>query len=162
MARRQSLSWVELRVGILVIASFLLVGVGISYVGGQAGFFTDTYAITGLFESANGMRGGADVWLEGVPVGSVSSVGVSSSEDPMQSVEIGMDINSEYQDRIRTDSVLTIGTIGLLGDGYVDIVRGYTGDVLVEGDCRGCRCHRPARCPCGGRHDSGVLRREHR
>ena len=134
MARRQSLSWVELRVGILVIASFLLLGFGIFYVGGQAGFFTDTYAIKALFESANGMNRGADVWLEGVPVGSVSSVAVADSEDPMQSVEIGMDINSEYQNMIRTDSVLTIGTIGLLGDGYVDIVRGYTGDVLVAGD----------------------------
>lgn len=133
MARRQSLSWVELRVGILVIASFALLGAGIFYVGGQAGFFTKTYSITAYFGSANGMTRGADVWLEGVPVGSVSAVRVSPSADPLQSVEIAMNIDASYQDMIRTDSVLTIGTIGLLGDGYVDITRGYTGDVLQDG-----------------------------
>lgn len=134
MARRQSLTWVELRVGILVIASFLLLGVLIFYVGGQAGFFTDSYSITAYFDSANGMTRGADVWLEGVPVGSVSAVSVSPSADPLQSVEIAMSIDANYQDMIRTDSILTIGTIGLLGDGYVDIARGYTGTVLVDGD----------------------------
>jgi phospholipid/cholesterol/gamma-HCH transport system substrate-binding protein len=134
MASRQSLSWVELRVGILVIASFTLLGAGIFYVGGQAGFLTETYSITAYFESASGMTRGADVWLDGVPVGSVSSVTVSPSADPMQSVEIGMDIDADYQEMIRSDSILTIGTVGLLGDGYVDIARGYTGDVLQDGD----------------------------
>ena len=133
MARRQSVSWVELRVGLLVIASFAFLAAAIFFVGGEAGFFTESYSITAYFDSASGMNRGADVWLEGVPVGSVSSVRVSDSVDPMQSVEIVMSINTEYQPLIRTDSILTIGTIGLLGDGYVDIARGYTGDIIPDG-----------------------------
>jgi phospholipid/cholesterol/gamma-HCH transport system substrate-binding protein len=138
MARRQSLSWTELRVGILVIASFLFLAVAIFLVGGEAGLFTETYAITAFFESANGMKRGAEVQLEGVPVGSVDSVTVRDSDNPMQSVGIRMQINVDYQDLIRTDSILTLGTIGLLGDGYVDIARGYTGDVIPnEGTIQG-------------------------
>lgn len=133
MARRQSLSWAELRVGILVIASFAFLAAAIVLVGGETGFFTETYTITAYFDSANGMNRGADVHLEGVPVGSVSRVTVSESVDPAQSVEIEMSINRDYQDLIRTDSALTIGTIGLLGDTKVDIVRGYVGDVIPDG-----------------------------
>jgi phospholipid/cholesterol/gamma-HCH transport system substrate-binding protein len=133
MARRKSLSWVELRVGILVIASFAFLAAAIFLVGGEAGLFTETYSVTAVFESANGMKRGAEVQLEGVPVGSVESVRVLDSADPMQSVGIRMNINVDYREMIRTDSIMTIGTIGLLGDGYVDIARGYTGEVIPDG-----------------------------
>jgi phospholipid/cholesterol/gamma-HCH transport system substrate-binding protein len=133
MARRQSLSWAELRVGILVIASFGFLAAAIILIGGEAGFFTETYTITAYFDSASGMNRGADVHLEGVLVGSVGRVRVSDSVDPAQSVEIEMSINRDYQNLIRTDSILTIGTIGLLGDGKVDIARGYVGEVVPDG-----------------------------
>ena len=43
-------------------------------------------------------------------------------------------IDSSVQERIRSDSVATIGTVGLLGDKYVEIGMGtLEGTVLADG-----------------------------
>ena len=64
-AQRRTLAWSELRVGILVIASFVLLALAIFYISGASGFFEPQYSITAFFPSANGLRKGAEVWLEG-------------------------------------------------------------------------------------------------
>src|SRR5581483_9839242 len=124
MAPRRSLAWTELRVGLLVIASFALLALAIFYVSGQSGIFTKKYSITAFFASANGLRSGAEVWLEGVTIGNVDQVRISKLPDPRRSVEVELKLNDTYKNIIRTDSMVTIGTIGLLGDKYVDITRG--------------------------------------
>jgi phospholipid/cholesterol/gamma-HCH transport system substrate-binding protein len=46
-----------------------------------------------------------------------------------------MRINTSIQNRLRTDSVATIGTIGVLGDSYVEIRPGSPeGQVLIDGE----------------------------
>ncbi len=134
MATRQSVSWIELRVGILVLASFVLLAAAIFFVGGETGFFTPTYTITAYFESANGMNTGAEVWLEGVTVGNVRTVRLSNLPEPERSVAVEMAIDQTFQNLILDDSLITIQTIGLLGDSYVDIDRGFaTGVPLIDG-----------------------------
>src|SRR5256885_13241200 len=103
MAQRRSLAWTELRVGLLVLASFgLLIG-AIFLVGGQAGLFTPTYRINVYFPSANGLRPGAEVWLEGVTIGNVKEVRISqlASTDVNKSVEVEIGIDKRYQANIR-------------------------------------------------------------
>ena len=124
MAKRQSMAWVELRVGILVVASFGLLAGAIFMIGGETGLFTRTYAITAYFASANGMNNGAEVWLEGVTVGNVGSVQVTGLPDPDQAVAVVLNIDERFGNMILDDSVVAIKTIGLLGDSYVDVARG--------------------------------------
>jgi phospholipid/cholesterol/gamma-HCH transport system substrate-binding protein len=134
MATRQSVSWIELRVGVLVLASFVLLAAAIFFVGGETGFFTPTYTVTSYFESANGMNTGAEVWLEGVTVGNVRSVSLSNLPDPERSVAVEMGIDQQFQDLILSDALVTVQTIGLLGDSYVDIARGVgAGDPVPDG-----------------------------
>jgi phospholipid/cholesterol/gamma-HCH transport system substrate-binding protein len=134
MAQRRSLAWTELRVGLLVIASFALLALAIFYVSGQSGIFTKKYQLTAFFASANGLRSGADVWLEGVTIGNVDQVRISKLPDPKKSVEVDLKVDESYRNIIRTDSMVTIGTIGLLGDKYVDITRGTeAGQVVPDG-----------------------------
>src|SRR5215471_756247 len=134
MAQRRSLAWTELRVGLLVIASFALLALAIFYVSGQSGIFTKRYTVTAFFASANGLRSGAEVWLEGVTIGNVDQVRISKQADPQRSVEVDLKLDESYKNIIRTDSMVTIGTIGLLGDKYVNITRGSeAGQVVPEG-----------------------------
>ena len=139
MARRQSLSWSELRVGVLVIASFGLLAAAIFFVGGATGFFTPKYTVTAYFSSVNGMNNGAEVWLEGVTVGNVSSVRVTNLPEPERSVAVEMSLDLQFQEIIRSDSIVTIGSIGLLGDSIVEIEKGAgLGDVIADrGDIQG-------------------------
>ncbi len=134
MATRQSVAWIELRVGILVLASFVLLAGAIFYVTGETGFFTPTYTITAYFESAVGMNTGAEVWLDGVTVGNVRSTQLTNLPDPARSVAVEMSIDQRFQNLILSDSLVTVQSIGLLGDSYVDIARGLgTGDPLPDG-----------------------------
>src|SRR5262249_29200304 len=134
MAQRRSLAWTELRVGILVIASFLLLALAIFYVSGESGFLTSKYSITVFFSSANVLRKGGEVWLEGVTAGNVESVVISRQSDPNKAVEVVIKLDKKYQNIVRTDSQVTIETKGLLGDNIVEITRGSAaGQVIQDG-----------------------------
>jgi len=133
-AQRRSIAWTELRVGILVITSFILLALAIFYISGESGFFTPTYTVTGYFPSANGLRKGAEVWLEGVTIGNVQSVEVSKEPDPNKSVEVVMKLKKTFQNIIRSDSKMGIETQGLLGNNIVEISRGSAaGQVIADG-----------------------------
>ena len=101
MAQRRSLAWTELRVGLLVIASFALLALAIFYVSGQSGIFTKKYTVTAFFASANGLRSGADVWLEGVTIGNVDQVRISKQADPLRSVEVDLKVDENYRTPLR-------------------------------------------------------------
>ena len=134
MAQRRSLAWTELRVGILVIGSFALLVLAIFFIGGESGFLTPKYNLTAYFQNANNLRAGADVQLEGVTIGNVSSVQVSRQPDPQKAVEALLRLDQRYQNIIRSDSKVSIATIGLLGDSKVDISRGTeAGTVVPQG-----------------------------
>src|SRR5262245_24906784 len=115
MAQRRSLSWTELRVGLLVITSFALLALAIFYVsGGQSSLFVQKYTITAFFQNANNLRNGAEVSLEGVTIGNVDRVSISKDNDPMKAVQAALKLDATYKNLIRSDSKITISTIGLL------------------------------------------------
>jgi phospholipid/cholesterol/gamma-HCH transport system substrate-binding protein len=131
MAQRRSLAWTELRVGILVVVSFALLALAIFYVSGESGIFTKRYTVTAYFASANGLRSGAEVWLEGVTIGNVDEVKISKEADPRKAVSVALKLDESYRNIIRSDSMVTIGTIGLLGDKYVNVTRGSEAGQVV-------------------------------
>src|ERR1041385_4428263 len=134
MATRRSIAWTELRVGILVITSFALLALAIFYVSGQSGFFVKKYTVFAYFQNANNLRSGAEVSLEGVTIGNVSSVAVSKEANPAKAVVAELKLDETYKNIIRTDSKISISTIGLLGDSKVDITRGTeAGMVIADG-----------------------------
>src|SRR5262249_3636879 len=116
MAQRRSLAWTELRVGVLVIASFALLALAIFFISGESGFLTRHYMITAYFGNANNLKTGAEVHLEGVNIGSVRTVQVSRQSDPQRAVEVELSLDERFRNIIRTDSKVSITTIGLLGD----------------------------------------------
>jgi len=126
MAKGQALAWRELRVGILVVTSFVLLAVAIFYIGGDSGFFTPKYKVTAYFHSANGLHAGAAVLLDGFTIGNVSDINLSSEAVPEKWVEVVMELNKSYRHMIRTDTMASIGTVGVLGDQQVELTRGST------------------------------------
>jgi len=123
MARKR-LAWAELRVGILVIFSFTILAVAIVLISGGAGFFTKKYELKTYVGSASGLRKGSLVWVAGIEGGNVAKVNITTSPDPNRAVEVVMQVEERYSQTIRNDSVATLGSIGLLGDKYIDITRG--------------------------------------
>src|SRR5688572_30284164 len=112
MAQRKSLAWSELKVGIMVIFAFALLGIAVLRVGGTTSFFGKTMSFTTFFPSANGLREGAEVWVDGILVGNVESIKLNKGGDPKSRVAVVMTIDDEFSDMIRDDSVPGIGSIG--------------------------------------------------
>ena len=131
MALQKAVSWAQLRVGLTMAVSLIVLAIGIFFIGGQVGFLSRKYVLQAYFADASGLRGGAVVQLAGLPVGNVSKFIITNSTQPDHAVDVTLKIARKYQDQIRSDSVASIETAGLLGESFVNITRGTPGKAIV-------------------------------
>jgi len=133
MAQRQQLTWTELRVGLFVLAGLFLIAIGIFYVTG-AGILGPKYRLVTYLPEVDGVAAGAPVRLDGVDIGNVQSIALTPHPvDRMHNITVVLRIDKKFQDQIRTDSTASLITEGLLGNRYVTISRGVTGEVIPQG-----------------------------
>jgi phospholipid/cholesterol/gamma-HCH transport system substrate-binding protein len=137
MAQRKQLSWTELRVGLFVLVGIILVVLGIFYVTGT-GAWGAKYRLVTYLPEVDGLSLGALVTLDGVEVGNVDAIRVAPARTgqtptPGRSVEVIMRINRDFQQYIRGDSFASLITEGFLGNRLVNVQRGYTGQMLQDG-----------------------------
>ena len=90
MPQQERVAWAQLRVGVMVIIGLAILAVGIFFISGQVGFFTQRYTLKTYLSEASGLRDGAEVRLAGVAVGNVKSVQISPYTDRSRAVEIVM------------------------------------------------------------------------
>ncbi|MGD0460258.1 MAG: MlaD family protein [Terriglobia bacterium] len=131
MPQQQRLKWTQLRVGTMVIIGLAIFAMGIFFISGQEGFFRRRYKLKAYVTEAAGLRQGAQVSLAGVAVGSVERIEISPYPESARAVEIVMRVARAYQHEIRADSRASIETVGLLGDSYVNITRGSSGQEVI-------------------------------
>jgi len=125
-------SRLSLVVGAFVLASLIALAITILSLSSQQGVFADRYRLVGYFENVGGLIPNAPVWLAGTQVGRVESVDLDVREGGVPAVRVGLQIDTNVQDRIRADSAASIGTIGLLGDRYVEISLGTPSALPLE------------------------------
>jgi phospholipid/cholesterol/gamma-HCH transport system substrate-binding protein len=132
MAQRKQLTWSELRVGVFVLVGLVILAIAILYVTG-AGFFGPKYELRAYVPEAGNLQEGAPVSLDGVEVGNIQSIRLTPHpQDRMHGVTLVLRISRKYKPDIRTSSRASLVTQGLLGDRYVNITRGLTGDVIPD------------------------------
>jgi len=130
MAQRKQLTWTELRVGVFVLVGLVILMAAIFYVTGQ-GILGPKYRIRTFLPEVEDLQSGAPVRLDGVDIGNVQSVQLTPHPpDREHNITVNLRIDKKFQDEIRTDSVASLGTEGLLGNRYVTISRGLTGTVV--------------------------------
>ena len=124
----------SLWVGLFALAALIAFGVAVLSLTAERGFWKPRYRLVAYFESVQGLVQGAPVRLAGKDVGSVESVSFSPLGSSKPPIRVELSIDSAVQDRIRSDSQATVGTIGLLGDRYVELTLGSeAGEVLADG-----------------------------
>jgi phospholipid/cholesterol/gamma-HCH transport system substrate-binding protein len=138
MAQRKQLTWTELRVGLFALAALLLIAISIFYVTG-GGSLGPKYTVKTYLPEVEGLQPGAPVRLDGVEVGNVDQILLNPApSDRGHNIELVLRLNRKYQPEIRTDSEASLITEGLLGNRYVSIKRGITGQVIPnEGELPG-------------------------
>ena len=131
MSQRQRVTWAQLRVGTMVIIGLTILAIGIFFISGRVGFFSRRYTLKTYLSDAGGLREGAQVRVTGVAAGNVKRIEISPYSNPARAVEVVMTVTRAYKNQIRTDSVASIATVGLLGESYVNISRGSPGQEVV-------------------------------
>ncbi len=127
MPRRRGTT--ETIVGVFVLASLALLLAIVVFIGRRQNIFERRYEITGVFDSVGGLQAGAEVHLAGINVGYVKNIKFG----PSSRVDVVMSISTRQMKRIRSDSVASIRTMGLMGDRYVEITVGSEDEPVISG-----------------------------
>jgi phospholipid/cholesterol/gamma-HCH transport system substrate-binding protein len=121
-----------LKAALVVLGAIFLVW-GFSHLW-SSGAFHPKYKIQMFVPEAEGVRVGASVRLDGMPIGSVSSVELAhNSADSTRRIEVILRIEKRFQNMIRDDSTASLITGGLLGDRYINVQRGFTSPPISSG-----------------------------
>ena len=120
----------ELKVGTFILVG-IAIGVLIVFSIGDINLSKEVYDINVKFDFASGLSPAAPVRLAGVSVGSVNSVKVVySDQDKKSHAEVHAWIESGA--KIEEDATVTINTLGLLGEKYLEIIPGTPGAPIVK------------------------------
>jgi phospholipid/cholesterol/gamma-HCH transport system substrate-binding protein len=126
------------RLGVFVLATLLMFGAGVFWIGSRKFLFNSTYRLYADFPTVAGLSDGGDVRVGGVRQGSVRHVYLPHSPD--RKVRVEMDLKMPTRDVVKRDSLAAIRTEGLVGDQYVEISFGSTGAPSVRnGDTIGAQ-----------------------
>ena len=138
MPSQQEVKWSQLKVGVIVIVSVVILTTLLFLMTQTSGlgFFSKKLTITTYFENSAGLKVGAPVNLEGVTIGAVKTITVTNSPDrKLTPVQVVMKIDSKYQPALHKDSTADLTSVGILGDEVIDISSQYsTGPMLEDGD----------------------------
>jgi phospholipid/cholesterol/gamma-HCH transport system substrate-binding protein len=118
------------RLGLFIIASLLILTAGVFLIGDRRLLFSKTYELSASFKTVAGLVNDAEVHVGGIRRGSVRRIVQPSAPDAAMVVVMKMDRST--RDVIRTDSVASIQTEGLLGDKFVEVSFGSPAAPRVE------------------------------
>jgi phospholipid/cholesterol/gamma-HCH transport system substrate-binding protein len=112
-----------LRVGIVMVLGIAVLAAAIFSIGGGLRWLGGTVEMTARFQRVNGLQVGAPVHLSGVNIGSVSSIQFPPDRRANY-VVVHLSIEANAAERVRTDSVAKIESLGLLGDKFLLLTAG--------------------------------------
>jgi phospholipid/cholesterol/gamma-HCH transport system substrate-binding protein len=125
MRRSPSITWDQLRVGLVVALAVVVVGVAIYKLGQAANLFTKRYHLIAFLPDANGLREGGSVMVAGQLAGTVTKIEfLPVDNDTTRNLRLTLAVDADVREQIRKDSKGKLRTLGLLGDKVFDITTG--------------------------------------
>ena len=119
----------ETVVGIFVVIGLVCIGY-MTVKLGNVGFLGDnTYSLYAKFNTVTGLREGNPVNMLGLEIGKVEKFPLDQKNEQ---VKVEFKINKGIE--IFDDAIASVKTEGLIGDKYVSIDPGGSGDLLANGD----------------------------
>lgn len=104
-------------VGVFVAAGLTLFTVGLFLIGNRHEAFARHVELYAGFRDLAGLSKGAKVQVAGMDAGEVVEIGVPDS--PLSRFRVRIRINEQFHGLVRTDSVATIGTEGVVGNTFL-------------------------------------------
>jgi phospholipid/cholesterol/gamma-HCH transport system substrate-binding protein len=106
-------------VGAFVIGGILLFAVGLFMIGNRRMLFVDRFQVDAEFAKVTGLQKGAIVRVSGMDAGEVETIRVPAN--PSSRFRVQMRVREDLHHLVRTDSIATIQTDGLVGNNFIQI-----------------------------------------
>lgn len=138
MPSQQEVRWSQLKVGVIVLVAAIILVTLLFLMTSSSGLgvWSKKLTITTYFENSAGLKAGGAVNLEGVTIGEVKSVTVTTdAARKLTPVKVVMKLDDKFQASLKEDSKASLTTVGVLGDTVVDInSQVAVGPPLKDGD----------------------------
>jgi phospholipid/cholesterol/gamma-HCH transport system substrate-binding protein len=138
MPSQQEVRWSQLKVGVIVLISTIILVTLLFLMTSSSGLgiLTHKLTVSTYFGNSAGLKTGAAVNLEGVTIGTVKTVTIDNSpEHKLTPVKVVMKLDDKYGTVLKKDSKASLSTVGVLGDTVVDINSQFAvGPRLQDGD----------------------------
>jgi phospholipid/cholesterol/gamma-HCH transport system substrate-binding protein len=118
------------RLGAFIVVTLAILAAGVFVIGSKEYLFQSTYSLRAKFDNVAGLAAGADVQVGGVHSGTVHSIELPHK--PGEQVTVLMDLDKSTHEIIKHDSVASIETAGVLGNQFVAISFGSSGQAEVQ------------------------------
>ena len=109
-------------VGLFLIVGVLLFAVGLFMIGDRRKLFSKDFEVIAEFKELGGLQNGANVKVGGMDAGEVIDIEVPPQ--PQSKFRVKMRVVEKLHPVVRTDSVATIQTEGVLGNKFMKIDQG--------------------------------------
>src|SRR2546426_1063364 len=119
MRPRAQVRWLQLKVGLVIIAAVAGILVAIMNLNEGMGLFRQQATFRALVDDSHGIKVGAPVRLNGVDTGNIIRIAIDSSSGK---VSLTFTINQDIVPLLRRDAAVLIRPMGLLGDKYLELL----------------------------------------
>lgn len=133
MAEVSKVRWSKLKVGVLGLTAFIILAVLIFLLTSSKGLFRHYAELRTFMDDAGGIADGSVVRLNGISVGYLDHLMLTTSRDPKRTVEFDMKVKPEYLSQIPVDSVVGIAAANVLGDKFLNITKGRQNQTVRDG-----------------------------
>jgi len=132
MPSKKTITFAELRVGIMIAVAAVICMAITVYITREGGvpLFGGQYTVFSYMRDVNGLKAGAPVYLSGIDIGSVGNVEFTD-ETALVPIRVTMNLRSDIQDRVTTNSLITVGSLGVLGEKLLEIDPGAPGGTPI-------------------------------
>ena len=121
-----------LAVGIFIVAGITLFALGIFLVGSRHEAFSHHVLLYTEFANLDGVTKGSKVQVAGMDAGQVTSVVVPQSPDGR--FRLQMKVDEQFHGLVRTDSIVTVDTEGVVGNTFLTIHTGSPNAPVAQSD----------------------------
>src|SRR3954467_10397874 len=117
MKRSPTITWDQLRVGLVIVVALAVIGVALYKLGQSTNLFAKRYQLIAYLPDANGLKEGGSVMVAGQMAGTVEKIEFLPVDvDTTRNLKLPLAVDATVHDQIRRDSKGKLRTLGLLGD----------------------------------------------
>lgn len=118
----------KFKLGLFIVGGITLFVLAIFIIGKQKNLFNPVFYLTSTFSNVSGLQVGNNIRFSGINVGTVDNITIMNDT----AVRVDLMIRKDVWQFIKSDSKVTLGSEGIIGDKIITILPGRTDAPLAK------------------------------